>query len=146
MIIAEAVLADIAEIQRVRLSVRENVLTDPSRVTDADIAHMIGRAGKGWVCRIDGTIRGFSIADGETRNIWALFTEPGFERRGIGRRLHDLAVGWLFAQSPAPIWLTTEPGTRAEGFYRAAGWRAGEIESNGDRHFELAHPDWRQDR
>ena len=144
MIIDEAVLADIADIHRVRLSVRENVLADPSRVTDADIARVIANTGKGWVCRIDGTIRGFSFADGQTRNIWALFIEPGFERRGVGRRLHDLAVGWLFERSAEPIWLTTEPGTRAEGFYRAAGWRAGEVEANGDRRFELAREDWRQ--
>lgn len=144
MIIAEAVLADIAEIRRVRRSVRENVLLDPSRARDADIARMIEYGGKGWVCRIDGTIRGFSFANGGTRNIWALFVEPGFERRGIGRRLHDLAVGWLFETGNDPVWLTTEPGTRAEGFYRAAGWRAGNFEPNGDRHFELTPQDWRR--
>jgi GNAT superfamily N-acetyltransferase len=143
-IITEAVLGDIPDIHRVRMSVRENVLRDPSRVTDADIARVIERAGKGWVCRIGGSVCGFSFANGETRNIWALFVEPGFERRGIGRRLHDRAVHWLFERGCQTIWLATEPDTRAEGFYRAADWTAKELEPNGDRRFELTPQDWRR--
>ena len=144
MQITEAGVDDIAEIHRVRMSVRENVLGDPTRVQPHHIAEMIGGRGKGWVCRVDGTIHGFSFADLRERNIWALFVEPGFERRGVGRRLHDLAVGWLFANGDGAIWLTTEPGTRAEDFYRKAGWVAKTLEPNGDRRYELNRRDWRR--
>lgn len=144
MDIGEASTDDIAEIQRVRLSVHENVLGDPTAVQPHHIAEMIEGRGKGWVCRVDGTIRGIAFADLRERNIWALFVEPGFDRRGMGRRLHDLCVGWLFENGAAPIWLTTEPGTRAEDFYRAASWVAKELVSNGDRRFQLRPQDWRR--
>jgi GNAT superfamily N-acetyltransferase len=137
VIISEALIADIPEMHRVRLSVRENVLTNPARVTHSDYERMIHNDGKGWICRVENLIRGFSFADAKTRNIWALFVEPGYERRGIGRQLHDSAVDWLFAQSPQIIWLTTRPGTRAEAFYRAAGWVAAGAEPNGEMRFEM---------
>ncbi len=144
MRIAEACVEDIPEIHRVRVSVRENVLADPSRVQPHHVVEMIETRGKGWVCRIDGKLRGFSFADLKERNIWALFVEPGYEQRGIGRALHDLAVGWLFEQGNLAIWLATEPDTRAENFYRSAGWIAKELEPNGDRRFELHLRDWRR--
>jgi len=146
MLIAEATVADIAEIQRIRMSVRENILADPSRVTPSDVRAMIENHGRGWVCRIDGAIRGFSFADLRNRNIWALFIEPGFEHRGMGRALHDRAVRWLFEKSAEKMWLTTEPSTRAEKFYEIAGWRRTAMESNGDCRMELDHTTWKSAR
>ena len=32
-------------------------------------------------------------------------------------------VSWLASRGLARLWLTTEPGTRAQRFYEAAGWR-----------------------
>jgi GNAT superfamily N-acetyltransferase len=56
------------------------------------------------------------------RNIWALFVDPEHERRGYGRMLHDTMTDWLRSRGVERLWLTTEPGTRAQKFYEAAGW------------------------
>ncbi len=89
MTFREAVLNDIAEIQIVRNSVKENQLSNPNLVSDADCAAFISIRGKGWVCEDSGIIVGFSIVDFKNHNIWALFVKPEYERRGIGRTLHD---------------------------------------------------------
>jgi hypothetical protein len=61
----------------------------------------------------------------------------------MGRELHDRAVGWLFAKNDEKIWLTTEPGTRAEKFYEIAGWRRTGTEANGDCRMELDRAIWK---
>lgn len=144
MIYEEATLDDIAQMHRVRLSVRENKLGDPSRVTPAHYIQMIETDGKGWVCRADGLIRGVGVADRTRRSIWGLFVEPSYDGRGIGRALHDTAVGWLFENGAGPVWLTTDPGTRAEAFYRRAGWSQTGIEASGELRFELEPARWRR--
>jgi hypothetical protein len=75
----EAAKNDVAQIQRVRHSVKENVLSDPSLVPDADVIDYITHRGKGWVYEEDETIVGFAIADVLGTNIWALFIEPEYE-------------------------------------------------------------------
>ena len=95
------------------------------------------RNARGWVDERDGKICAFLVADDATRNIWALFVLREYERQGIGRRLHDAAVAWLREQSLDPIWLTTESHTRAERFYRAAGWREAGRTDRGEIRFEL---------
>ncbi|MBL8201245.1 MAG: GNAT family N-acetyltransferase [Chromatiales bacterium] len=114
---------DIPAMHRIRLAVRENALRDPSRVRPADYAALLAGSGRGWVAIVEGNLVGFGIADASNRNVWALFVAPGFEGRGIGRRLHDEMLDWLFGLGSAPAWLTTEPGSRAERFYRVAGWQ-----------------------
>jgi GNAT superfamily N-acetyltransferase len=89
-------LVDIEAMHRVRLAVTENRLRDLRRVTPEHYREMLEERGRGWVCEIDGELRGFAIADRADRNIWALFVAPGFEGRGIGRALHDTMVAWLF--------------------------------------------------
>ncbi len=32
-------------------------------------------------------------------------------------------LDWYFGQTPETLWLSTSPGTRAERFYRTAGWQ-----------------------
>ncbi|HUP97070.1 MAG TPA: GNAT family N-acetyltransferase [Usitatibacter sp.] len=128
---------DIPAMHVVRMAVRENPLSDPSRIQPRDYEEMIEKRGRGWVYEIDGRIVGFSVGDHSRRNIWALFIEPGFEGRGIGRVLHDAMVKWLFEQSPEPLWLTTTPSTRAESFYRAAGWRFAGEAPHGEIRFEM---------
>ncbi len=81
----EAINEDIPRIQVVRNSVKENMLSDPALVSDADCEDYISRRGKGWVCEIDGNIVGFAIADLVDHNIWALFVQPGFDKKGIGK-------------------------------------------------------------
>jgi GNAT superfamily N-acetyltransferase len=104
---------------RIRLAVRENILT--SRVDESDYAEMIDRLGCGWVTEADGVMTGFAFGTRDG-NIWALFVDPEHEGRGYGRILHGVMVTWLFAQGCERLWLTTGTDTRAERFYRAAGW------------------------
>jgi GNAT superfamily N-acetyltransferase len=133
-----ATLADIEGMHIVRMAVRENILSDPSRVRPEHYREMLTTNGRGWVHEENGRIVGFAIADEVHRNIWALFVLPEFEHRGIGRSLHDAMVAWLFVQSAAPVWLSTEPGSRAQHFYRSAGWHEAGTTASGEIRYELA--------
>jgi GNAT superfamily N-acetyltransferase len=121
-----------------RLRVRENVLADPSWLTGERTLRAIREEGRGWVYQAEEGILGFSIALREPALIWALFVEPGHEGKGIGRRLLEMAVDWLWEQGAQSITLTTDPGTRAESFYRKAGWIEVGVEPNGEVRFRLA--------
>lgn len=116
-----AVPADLPEIKRIRFSVRENVLSDPSRITDADYAAMFGVRGQTWVRELDGEIVGFACAFHDGR-IWALFVDPAHEGHGHGRALHDVMIAWLRTSGVAEAALGTGQGTRAEAFYLRHGW------------------------
>ena len=141
MIIRQAVSADIPQIQIVRNSVKENMLSNPALVPDEDCEEFINIRGRGWVCEIDGRIVGFSIADLKDNNVWALFLHPDFEKMGIGRKLHDVMLNWYFEQGKNDIWLGTAPGTRAESFYHKAGWR--DVGMHGkETKFEMAKSEW----
>lgn len=113
--------SDWDEVRDLRLSVTENRLSDPSRVTQAMYDDYITRRGRGWVAEADGAILGFCIAalDGE---VWALFVRPGCEGRGVGQALMAACVDWLAAQGVGEASLETGAGTRAERFYRRFGW------------------------
>lgn len=143
MIFREALITDILQIQIVRNEVKENVLSDPSLVTDKDVEDFITRRGKGWVCEIDNRIVGFAIADLQDNNIWALFIQPGYEGKGIGKKLHDDMLNWYFEQSKETVWLSTSPGTRAETFYRKAGWKETGIYGKGELKFEMTVSEWK---
>ena len=133
---------DIKQIQAVRNSVSENALSDPGLVTDQDCEEFLTVRGKGWVFEIDHRIVGFSIADLTGNNIWALFLHPEFEGRGIGRQLHDVMLDWYFSQTQDPVWLGTAPNTRAEGFYRKAGWTEIGTHGKGEVKFEMTYSAW----
>ncbi|MBM3986132.1 MAG: GNAT family N-acetyltransferase, partial [Planctomycetes bacterium] len=79
MILRPAVEADIAELHRVRLSVRENRLSRPDRVQPADYRRLLAAEGAGWAAVRDGRIVGFSMGDLGRAHLWALFVEPGHE-------------------------------------------------------------------
>ena len=142
MIIREAKVEDIKEIQIVRNSVTENTLSDPGLVTDEDCKDFIITRGKGWVCEVNNEVVGFSIVDMKDNNIWALFLKPEFEKKGIGKQLHDIMLGWYFEQTKINVWLGTSPNTRAELFYRKMGWT--EIGKHGKNEikFEMTYKDW----
>jgi len=142
MIFREAKINDIKEIQIVRNSVTENILSNPNLVTDEDYVEFITQRGKGWVCEIDNEIVGFSIVDLKDKNIWALFLKPGFEKKGIGRKLHDIMLDWYFEQTRANVWLGTSPNTRAEIFYRKTGWTEIGTHGNGEIKFEMTYEKW----
>jgi len=142
MLIRQATIADIPQIQLVRNAVKENPLSDPALVPDSDVEDYILNRGRGWVCEVGNTIVGFSIVSVTDKNVWALFIQPGYERMGIGRRLHDEMISWYFNQTNATIWLGTAPGTRAEGFYRKAGWTETGMHGKGEIKFEMKASEW----
>lgn len=137
MFIREALLGDIPEMHRIRMAVKENVLTNPLAVQEADYLPYLSLPNKGWVCEIADQIVGFSIVDTTEKEVWALFVNPLFEGRGIGARLHDVMVTWYFSQDKTELILGTEPGTRAEGFYLHNGWVAIGQKSNGEIIFKM---------
>lgn len=143
MIFRTATIADIKQIQIVRNAVKENTLSNPALVTDADVEDFIVRRGKGWVCVIDDVVVGFSIADLVDHNIWALFVHPDAEGKGIGKQLHDLMMSWYFSQTDTTVWLSTTPGTRAETFYKMQGWKEVGLYGKGEVKFELQKVDWK---
>lgn len=142
MFIREAVVKDISQIQIVRNSVKENMLSNPALVTDADCEEFITRRGKGWVCEVNNQVVGFAIADLKEHNIWALFLKPEFEGKGIGRRLHDIMMDWYFSQTKNKVWLSTTPGTRAEKFYKDSGWTPVGMYGKGEVKFEMTFDEW----
>lgn len=115
-------LDDIPQMMSVRLSVKENRLSDPLMVTEVDYSNFLLNRGRGWVCAAVGKILGFAIVDLFDNNVWALFVDPAFEKAGIGKQLHNMMLDWYFQQKDEDIWLSTGHGTRAEGFYKNAGW------------------------
>jgi len=143
MIIRVAEIKDIPQIQVVRNLVKENRLSDPALVPDRDVEDYITSRGRGWVCEIKGQIVGFAIADLVDSNIWALFIHPGFEKLGIGKKLHDEMMNWYFSQTDKTVWLGTSPKTRAESFYRKAGWKETGTHGKGEIKFEMTKDEWK---
>ena len=102
----------------------------------------ITERGKGWVCEIDHKIVGFAIVDLKENNIWALFLDPKFEKKGIGQRLHKTMLDWYFTQTKEKVWLGTAFNTRAEQFYRKAGWKEVGTHGTDEIKFEMTYADW----
>ncbi|MFI5132010.1 MAG: GNAT family N-acetyltransferase [Chitinophagales bacterium] len=144
MIIREATSEDIPQIQSVRNAVKENMLSDPALVPDKDVEDYIHHRGKGWVCEVDNTIIGFAIVSIVDNNVWALFIQPGYDKKGIGKKLHDEMINWYFDQTGDAIWLGTSPNTRAESFYRKAGWNEVGTHGQGEIKFEMTAETWKR--
>jgi GNAT superfamily N-acetyltransferase len=124
---------------RVRIAVRENRLAS-SVITEEHYLPAIETTGRGWVIELDGTVVAFAVGNEQTGNIWALFVHPEHERRGYGRRLHEVMVSWLFSRGLAKLWLSTDPGTRAQRFYEAADWQFKGNLADGQALYELHLP------
>jgi GNAT superfamily N-acetyltransferase len=122
IIFRQATVDDIPAMSRIRLAVRENVLSDPGRITEQMYRDYLNLAGRGWVAEIDGGVVGFCYADKVNASIWALFLSEEYEGRGIAKRLLRLAVAWLFERGCASVHLSTTPDTRADRFYAGQGW------------------------
>ena len=164
-ILRQAHRGDIAAMQRVRAAVRENRLVS-RRIGDEEVQRHLEVLGRGWVIEVEHVSPGrprtaadslggqtrsgpgrthrevvaFAIADATVGHVWALFVDPRHERRGYGRRLHGAMVGWLWSQGLQHLWLATQAGTRAERFYRAAGWRDAGTTPHGELAFRLDRP------
>jgi GNAT superfamily N-acetyltransferase len=142
MIFRETLIDDIAQMQIVRNAVKENVLSNPDLVKDADYIPFITSNGKGWVCEVNEEIVGFAIVDLKGKNIWALFVHPDFEAKGIGKQLHKIMMDWYFTQTKETVWLSTAPDSRAEKFYRMNSWTEVGIYGKGEVKFEMKNEDW----
>ena len=118
-----AILSDIPRLMEIRGAVRENRLFDPNRVTYADYVWQIEH-GPTYVWDDAGWIKGLSAGNPRDGNIWALFVDPVFEGQGIGQALIAASCASLAAAGHHVAKLSTDPGTRAERFYRRNGWRA----------------------
>lgn len=139
MVFREATIVDIEGMSRVRMSVKENILSNPALVTPQSYREMLEEKGAGWVCEINDIIVGFAIVDLSDANIWALFVDPDHDKKGIGRKLHELMLNYSFEQGTDKLWLSTEPGSRAESFYRKAGWEQTGFTASGEIRFEMRH-------
>lgn len=135
-VLRQATMADAAGIWDVRYAVHENTLAH-GKLDDHDLQREIEISGRGWVVEDAGRVIGFAIGNAETGNIWALFVHPDAEGRGHGGRLHDTMVEWLWSRGRERLWLTTGPGTRAQGFYERRGWRHQGLTEHGEILFEL---------
>jgi len=139
IVVRIAVQADIPEMHRVRLAVRENRLTS-SAITEEHYVPAIEQTGRGWVAVENGVLLGFAVGNKETGNIWALFVDPDHEGKGAGSLLHAAMVSWLFQQGLSRLWLGTQPATRAQRFYEAAGWSFVRMLPDGEALYEMLAP------
>jgi len=144
--IREATLTDIDLLHNIRMSVAENVLSNPLLATQSDYERFLTVDGKGWLATTDRSNEsiklGFTIVDTRKCSVWALFVRPEYEKRGVGRALQDTMLHWFFAQhhNASVLWLTTAPNTRAENFYRKSGWRSVGMTENDEIRFERSGP------
>jgi GNAT superfamily N-acetyltransferase len=127
MLFRRATSADIDAIFVVRFAVKENVLSNPARVTREMCEDYLDKLGRAWVCEVDRRVVGFSYAAKADHSIWALFVLPEYEGRGMGKTLLKLATDWLFEMGAERVILSTEANTRADRFYLAQGWTRGEM-------------------
>ena len=136
-----AVADDIPTMSRIRMSVRENRLSNPARITPQMYLDYLDPLGRGWVAELDGEIIGLSYADRTDGSIWALFVDPAREGLGAGKQLLRLAVDWLFEIGFDEIRLGTEANTRADRFYAAQGWTRGEMKDDVEVWYRLRRGD-----
>jgi len=118
-----------------RMSVAENRLVDPGRVTEACYRLYLAQGGA-WVAETQSGLGGFAILDVAGASVWALFVAPEAGGKGVGRALHARLLEGAAEHGLTRITLSTAPFTRAERFYSEAGWtRAGTTEA-GELGFE----------
>jgi GNAT superfamily N-acetyltransferase len=133
--IRQALRADVGDMHRIRLAVRQNQLHDPMQISEQSYVPFLD-AGGAWVAEMESRISGFAIVEGSTGNVWAIFVEPGAEGQGVGRALHERMLQWSREQGLERLWLTTDRDTRAENFYRQLGWLDAGPANNGEVRFE----------
>ena len=92
-----------------------------------DVRDYLTDLGRGWVAEIHGKVVGFCYAASGDASIWALFVSPEYEGLGLGKRLLDCAVDWLFGLGNQSVHLRTAANTRADSFYSARGWIRGDL-------------------
>jgi GNAT superfamily N-acetyltransferase len=134
--IRPATEADLPHISEVRHGTAENRLTDPSRVTDAEVAWYL-REAIFLVSEDKGGLQGFVCANHQTGHVWALFVIDGAQGRGHGTALLNEVIARFRKAGHRQAFLTTGKDTRAAAFYRAKGWRLTGIDMRGEAVFRL---------
>jgi len=131
-----AVAADLPRIYQVRRGTAENQLTDPSLVTEAEVAWYLTH-GIFLVSEDADGVQGFTCVNHQTGYVWALFVIDTAHRRGHGGALLDAAMDRLRAAGHRQAFLCTDDGTEAARFYRARLWQATGINMAGETVFRL---------
>jgi GNAT superfamily N-acetyltransferase len=127
--------SDIPAMHRLRLSVRENSLGASSGIGHASYVPFVDSAAA-WVAYRDQQLAGFAAVERDTQTIWTLFVAPEAERQGVGSALLREMLSWAAGAGLDRLRLSTAAGTRAEAFYRAAGWREAGFTPQGELRFE----------
>jgi GNAT superfamily N-acetyltransferase len=123
-------IEDIPRLIEIRAAVRENRLVSVTIGPD-DYGPYIADA-RCWVMvRADGAVQAFAALDAATASVWALFVDPAYEGRGLGRVLLDRLVAEARRRGLTALRLETAAGTRAERFYLRAGWKTASRDSKG---------------
>ena len=135
-IVRPATRADLPRIQEVRNGTAENRLTDPSLVTDAEVAWYLEEA-IFLVSEDEAGVRGFACANHQTGYVWALFVIDQAQGRGHGTALLDEAIGRLRQAGHRQAFLTTGRDTKAAALYRSRGWRQTGVDMSGEAVFRL---------
>ena len=131
-----ATKADLPRIYEVRHGTAENRLTDPSLVTDAEVAWYLDEA-IFLVSEDEAGVQGFACANHQTGYVWALFVIDEAQGRGHGTALLDEAIRKLRQAGHRQAFLTTGRETKAAAFYRSKGWRQTGVDMRGEAVFRL---------
>ena len=123
-------------IWEVRHGTAENRLTDPSLVTDVEVAWYLDEA-VFLVSEDEAGVQGFACANHQTGYVWALFVIDGAQGRGHGTALLDAAAERLRQAGHRQAFLTTGKDTKAAAFYRSRGWRQTGVDIRGEAVFRL---------
>ncbi|BBK41432.1 hypothetical protein STVA_14520 [Allostella vacuolata] len=122
MTLRRAAAAEIPRLVELAQAATDTPLLAPFRLSVADAAWLADHSDL-WVWDADGAIGGFAASDPRDGRIRALVVAPGQDGRGIGRTLLEAACRTLRARGLDSATLSVAAGSRAEGFYRAAGWQ-----------------------
>jgi GNAT superfamily N-acetyltransferase len=117
-----ATRADLPRIHEVRRRTAENLLTDPTLVTDAEVEWYVDKA-IFLVSEDRAGIQGFTCVNHQTGYVWALFVIDEAQGRGLGSALLNAAMARLREAGHRQAFLSTGAGTNAEKFYRSRGWQ-----------------------
>lgn len=132
-----ATRADLPRIHAIRHGTSKSQLTDPTLVTDAEVAWYMGEA-IFLVSEDDEDVQGFVCANHQTGYVWTLFVMEAARGRGHGTALLDTTLARLGRIGHGQAFLTTNANTRAVGFYQAKGWRRMGTDLRGEAVFVIA--------